>query len=424
MMQVIENKHLLKGGKSIPLDTNEQVWKSDACELPNDGVSLGTLLPKLGRMVYKHNFLSPLLDYGKEINSPNLQEYYAVLKCGTELVQSENKYLKQSFYCGSRLCPNCSNIRSKKISNLIVGSIDVTKNWCSLTLTKSNTGLCYNLNKLQERLDYEQEWFNKVRDKYRKRGGDVSALISLETVAPGWKRKGVLQYYADYHPHYHIFCTYEFAVFLREEWLKEFEYYINEKGNKEILASPKNQHIRTINETIKLMQKKSPNATYNDALIKTIKEVIKYSLKPCLPKSYNSKNEYSINVSDTDLLVSLMKGKKRFKRWGCFLKKEKQIDIIENTEIKNLDLQKVAYNDLPVKDTGELINMENYKGEIVCTIPSYIKQVIWRYDYKRQSYYYTDEWGKEYELIKKIIRKYKINVFEGREKVKSYCSLK
>ena len=227
MVQVIENKHLLKGGKSIPLDTNEQVWNLDTCSTFNDGVNLGTLLPKLGRMVFKHNFISPLLDFGNKVNSPNVPEYIAVLKCGTELVQSENKYLKQSFYCGSRLCPNCSNIRSRKVSNLIISAIDTTKNWCSLTLTKSNKGLCYNINKLQERLDYEQEWFNKVRDKYRKRKGDVSALVSLEIVAPGWKGNKKSRYYADYHPHYHIFCTYEFAVFLREEWLKEFEFYID-----------------------------------------------------------------------------------------------------------------------------------------------------------------------------------------------------
>jgi len=422
MVQDIENKHLLKGRKSIPLDTNEQVWKSDACEL-NNGISLRTLSPKCGRMVFKHNLISPLLDYGKEVNSPNLQEYWAVLKCGRDLLQSENKYLQQTSYCGSRLCPICSNIRSNEISNVIVRSIDINKNWCSLTLTKSNTGLCYNLKKLQDRLKYEQKWFNQVRDKYRKRKGDVSALLSLEIVTPGWKGKDPNRYYADFHPHYHIFCTYEFAIFLKEEWLNEFDYYIDEKGNKQILTSAQNQHIRTIEETIKLMQKKNSKVTYNDALIKTIKEVVKYSLKPCLPKSYNNKNEYSINVSDTDSLVTLMKGKKRFKKWGCFVNK-KEIDEIEKIDIKKLNLQRVEYNDLPVKDTGELIYMENYKGEFVVGIPEFTRTILWSFDYKRQSYYYTDPWdNKEYELIKRNIKKYIITVYVGREKLKSYCSL-
>ena len=170
MVQVIENnKHLLRGGAVASLDTNEQVWKMGTCSPSIQGVSVQTLSPKVGRMVYKYNLVSPLLDYAKKVGSPNIQEYYAVLKCGTELVQSENKYLKQANYCGSRLCPNCSNIRSRKVADVVLASIDMGKKWCSLTLTKSNKGLDYNLNKLQDRLDYEQKWFNKVRDKYRKR---------------------------------------------------------------------------------------------------------------------------------------------------------------------------------------------------------------------------------------------------------------
>lgn len=407
MVQVRENnKHLLRGGGVSSLDTNEQVWKMGTCSASAEGVSVQTLSPKVGRMVYKYNLVSPLLDYAKKVGSPNIQEYYAVLKCGTELVQSKNKYLKQANYCGSRLCPNCSNIRSRKVADVVLATIDTNKKWCSLTLTKSNKGLDYNLNKLRDRLIYEQKWFNKVRDKYRKREGDISAIISLEIVPPGYKYSKRVRYYADYHPHYHILCTHEFAIFLREEWLSEFS----------TEADRRNQKLKIVGESLK------KDETYTIALMKTIREVVKYSLKACLPKDKNDSekdyNSYSINVQGTDELVSMMKGKKRFKKWGCFLRKDKEIQEIENLSIEELDLEKVAYSNLPVQDTGELINLVNYENEIVDVVPSFIKNIVWNYDYKRQNYYYVDEWGKEYELIKRKIRKYKIYIYENRDLIR------
>jgi hypothetical protein len=405
MVQVIENnKHLLRGGAVASLDTNEQVRNLSTCS-PSEGVSVQTLSPKVGRMVYKHNLISPLLDYANKVQSPNIPEYIAVLKCGKELDQSENKYLKQRSYCGSRLCPICSNIRSRKVADVVLATLDMGEKWCSLTLTKSNKGLEYNLNKLQERLDFEQKWFNKVRDRYRKQGGDFSAIISLEVVPPGYKYKGKSRYYADYHPHYHILCTYDFAVFLKQAWLKEFED-----------ANELNQVIKIVGESLK------KDESYTIALMKTIREVVKYSLKACLPKDKNdsekSSGSYSINVKGTDELVTIMKGRKRFKKWGCFLKKAKEIQEIESALIDELDLEKVSYSDLPVKDTGEFINMVNYNNDIVCCVPSYKKTIVWIYDYKRQNYYYLDDWGVEYELIKRVIKKYNVYVYEGEKLIK------
>lgn len=410
MVQVIENnKHLLRGRAEAFLDTNEQVRNLRTCSPSERGASVQSLTPKVGRMIYKHNLISPLLDYANKVQSPNIPEYIAVLKCGKELDQSENKYLKQRSYCGSRLCPICSNIRSRKVADVVLATIDMGEKWCSLTLTKSNKGLEFDLGKLQERLDYEQKWFNRVRDRYRKQGGDFSAIISLEVVPPGYKYKSKdskKRYYADYHPHYHILCTYDFAVFLKQAWLKEFKD-----------ANELNQVIKIVGESLK------KDESYTIALMKTIREVVKYSLKACLPKdrkdNKKSGGSYSINVKGTDELVTMMKGRKRFKKWGCFLKKAKEIQEIENSSIEELDLEKVSYSDLPVQDTGELINMVDYNNNIVCCVPSYKKTIVWVYDYKRQNYYYMDEWGKEYELIKNLtIKKYKIYVYENKELIR------
>lgn len=408
MVQVIENKCLLRGRVGAFLDTNEQVRNLRTCSPSERGASVQSLIPKVGRMVYKHNLISPLLDYANKVQSPNIPEYIAVLKCGKELDQSENKYLKQRSYCGSRLCPICSNIRSRKVADVVLATIDMDKKWCSLTLTKSNNGLEYNLNKLQERLDSEQKWFNRVRDRYRKQGGDFSAIISLEVVPPGYKYKGKSRYYADYHPHYHILCTKEFAYYLKKSWLDEYKDDANEL----------NQVIKIVGESLK------KDESYTIALMKTIREVVKYSLKACLPKDKNdsekSSGSYSINVKGTDELVTMMKGRKRFKKWGCFLKKSKEIQEIENSLIEELDLEKVSYSDLPVQDTGELINMVNYNNDVIARQPSFVKTIVWVYDYKRQNYYYLDEWGKEYKLIKNLtIKKYKIYVYESENLIRT-----
>lgn len=408
MLQVIENKRLLRGRARAFLDTNEQVRNLGTCSSSERGASVQSLTPKVGRMIYKHNLISPLLDYANKVQSPNIPEYIAVLQCGKELDQSDNKYLKQRSYCGSRLCPICSNIRSRKVADVVLATIDMGKKWCSLTLTKSNKGLEFDLGKLRDRLNYEQNWFNRVRDRYRKQGGDFSAIISLEVVPPGYKYKGKKRYYADYHPHYHILCTYEFAIFLKKAWLNEFK---DE-------ASEINQVIKIVGESLK------KDESYTIALMKTIREVVKYSLKACLPKDKNdskkSGGSYSINVKGTDELVTMMKGRKRFKKWGCFLKKAKEIQEIENSSIEELDLEKVSYSDLPVQDTGELINMVDYNNVVIARQPSFVKTIVWVYDYKRQNYYYVDEWGKEYELIKDLtIKKYKIYVYEDKKLIRT-----
>ena len=399
MVQVIEKYNILRS-----LDTNEQVRKManfPTCETSIGGISVKKgLLPKVGRMVYKQNMISPLLDYAKKINSPNLQQYWAVLKCGTILTQSDNQYLKQDYYCGSRLCPNCSNIRSQKVADIILATIDVKLDWCSLTLTKSNKGLDYSIDNLKIRLNDEQNWFNRKRDVFRKRGGNFSAIISLEIIPPVYKNNNNGRYYADYHPHYHILCTYEFACFLRQEWLNDYSKSANYK----------NQVISKVSD---LMIKK-PELTKTGALLKTIKEVVKYSLKTTLPKEKSSYNVSVLNLEGVDGLVSLLKGRKRFKRWGSFLKKDKEINDIENKEISKLDLQKVSYNDLPIKDTGDMVEQVDYKGNIKTIIPEYKKDVKWIYNHEYQDYIYYDDWGRLYLLTHRKKTRKIIELYEGR----------
>lgn len=144
---------------------------------------------------------------------------------------------------------------------------------------------------------------------------------------------------------------------------------------------------------------------------------MKYSLKACLPKI--KKDGYScLNVVGVDEIITLMKSRKRLKKWGDFVEIKKEVDSVENKEIKELDLNKVVYNDLPVKDTGEMKNTKDWKGNELPPAPDFVKNVIWVFDEKRQDYFYIDEWGKEYNLTGNKKRKIKLMICENRKRVK------
>lgn len=398
--------------KISSLDTYEQVRKigknggQKVGGASGTGISVNSLSNKVGRMVYKHSYMSPLIDYAEQVSSPNVAQYKSVMLCGRTITQSDNRYLKQDFYCGSRLCPICSRVRSEKIADVVLCMIDEGKDWVSLTLTNSNKDLDFNIDNLEERLRIESDFFNRSRDKYRKRKKEFSAIISLEIIPPGYKTKnkdgsGGL-YYADYHPHYHILCLREFAEFLVAEWLKEFK-----------SASPINQKIISVRQRA-IDKDKSITIALRDV----IKEVVKYSLKVCLPKIKSS--GYScFNVEGVDRIVTMLKGKKRLKKWGCFVVKDNEINKIESASISELDNHKQEYIDLPVKDKGDMIKSKSWNGRDMSDVPEFVKDVTYEFDYKRQNYFYVDnDTGIEYALTDYRKRPVRIMVCKGKDIVK------
>jgi Replication protein len=394
------------------LETNEQVRKIDRRKVGNkgevvpeleEGVSVKSLSNKLKRKARNYAVISPLIDYAKEVNSPNLPQYWSVLKCGNSFTQTKNKYLKQDFYCGNRLCYNCSNVRSQKVSDLVLSNIDMSKEWCMLTLTNSNNSINFDIDNLKKRLSVENVWFDKVKDKWRKRGGDYSAIISLEIVPPGYKKKDNNggTYYADYHPHYHILTTKKFAEYLRQEWLKSFD-----------TADEKNQPINLVSD-----KAEKESLSYTIALRFLISEVVKYSIKPCLPKLKEGYNCF--NVEGVDAIVTIMKGRRRLKMWDGFHNMRKSVNDIEKKEISELDLTKVVYNDLPVKDTGDIVDTYDWRGKPLPPAPEFVRDVVWNYDYKRHNYYFVDDWGDEHCLYSDYKKEnIKLMICKGKEILK------
>lgn len=398
---------------SRSLDTNEQVRKIHVGSTGNAPISVNALNGKVGRIVYKNIISSALIDYAKEVNSPNIKEYWAVYNCGKSLTQTDNKYLKQDYYCGSRLCSICSNVRSQKVGDLVLSIIDTKIDWVMLTLTNSNNEIGDCPNKLNNRLIAENKFLNKIKDKWRKRGGDYTGLISLEVVPAGYKKNNNgSTYYAPFHPHYHCLFSNEFAQYVKAEWLKEYK-----------TALPINQKI----ENIKERANKNNNSEVVE-LRNAIREVVKYSLKATVQIKKNNKNDTDnkssyacLNVKAIDDIVTIMKGKRRFKKWGNFYNSSNEFDKIENANIEELDNKKQVYNDLPVKDTGDLVMSVNYRGEIIGECPEFVKNVVWQFDNKRSNYYYVDELNNEYTLTDYKEKINKVMVCKG-QKIMKYLN--
>lgn len=342
------------------LDTNEQVDNIDKVH----SLKPDSLNWKIGKIIGRDTILSPLIDYAKIVGSKNLQEYYAAFMCGKTLVQSENMYLSQRLYCGSRLCPLCSNIRTMKLFDLYEPILKLKSDWVMLTLTDSNESIEFSIEGLKNRIKADELCLNKINKALKYNKLNTDAIISLEIVPEGYKRyaRNTNIVYANAHPHYHILCQNKTAEFIKAQWIVMHP-----------TANPLNQNITKIPP---------------DKLDKAIREVVKYSIKSFLPKLSADKGSV-LNLKGVDDIITLMKGRRRLKCWGAFYN-YKTADI-ELKDIKELELKKQKYEGLPVMDTGELVDVKYINGKMEQK-PSFIAVVEYNL-IKVQgywNYYYED----------------------------------
>jgi len=352
------SKPVFKQVKSCSLETNEQVRNLDS----KVGISVRILEDKIYKIIQRDKVLSPLIDYAKSINSQNTQAYYNAFNCGKAYEQNDNTKLKQLYRCGSRLCNLCCNIRSEQLSDKLIPMLLPGEVYVHLTLTKSNTGLS-NVLALETRLNEDNKQFTKIKDNCRKQGIVIDAVMCLEVIPPTYKRRsnGSL-YYADFHPHYHCFTTLKCALKIVELWLKM------------------NPTALEINQKIRVLD---PNN-----LRKEIREIIKYSIKATIP----TKDGKAVNLKGVDEIFTLMKGKRRLKTWGAFY----DVGKIETIDIEELDLKAQVYNDLPLNDTGEMVDMYDYRGKFIKQVPAFKRTLIIEFCQKRLNYFYFK--NKENEL--------------------------
>jgi hypothetical protein len=344
------------------LDTNEQVIHG---KIPQ---SVQSLKKQAIKIKIRNTIVSPLLDYAKEINSPNIQEYYAALGCCTTLSQSANTYLKPTHRCGSRLCPICNNIRTAKMMERVVPMVDIKKNWGLLVLTRNNRDLRgADAEKLKVTIEGLYRLISTIRQKVKRKFGRADVLISLEVEGENYKKKdsGGL-YYGYYNPHFNFFGEYEVLEFIRDEWINAVD------------CDEQNQKLSQIE---------------SDNINKSVLEVVKYSTKGLT----SFKKGSFINVKAIDTIITAIKKKRRIITWGCFY--NPKVEKIEVADIEHLGLIKQPYYDIPVKDQGGYVDLCNFNDSVVKQSPTFVKKVDWVYNQRKCNYEYRDEWGDSFVLL-------------------------
>jgi len=363
-IEKVHNFSILRAGGRSSLETNEQVVHGGKAK------SVQYLKKQALKIKLRNLVVSPLLDYAKSIDSPNIQEYYASLRCSTILEQSQNKHLKATHRCGSRTCPICNNIRTAKIMDNVTKRIDDSKTWGKLVLTRSNKDLRgANAQQLRGTINDMYKTLSIIRQRVKRKFGSADVLISLEIEPEQYKRdkKHNFLYYGDYNPHFNLFGDYEVLSFVKEQWLNMVD-------------------CTEINQNLKQIEKEDIN--------KTILEVVKYTTKGITQYKSGS----FINLKALDNIITAMKGKRRIMMWGAFY--NKAIKNIETADIDSLDLHKQVYYDIPVKDTGEFVDLLDSNNVLVTKVPSFSKNVTWVYNNETTNYHYLDEWGVNHSLLK------------------------
>jgi hypothetical protein len=353
---------ILRAEKVPSLDTFEQVVHGAGSR------SVQSLKKQALKIKYRNRLISTLIDYAVEVGSPNIAQYRSILKCSTTLEQTKNIHLTPTHRCGARLCSICSNIRTGKTMNELEPLFDMNKDWSYLVLTRKNSDL-RNISPedLRSVVDDMYIQISKIRQRAKRKFGEVDAIITLEVEQETYKRKktgGI--YWGYYNPHFNIIGQHKHLEYIKEEW------------QKIIICREENQRLQRIEK---------------DKMKSSLLELLKYTMKGIT----NYKKESFINLRAVDTITTALKGKRRLITWGCFY--NKKIEEIQDMSVDSLELTKYIYNDIPVKDTGDLVKLVDRNGDVRTTVSEFVKSIYWVYDYRMCNYYYIDDWANKHWLL-------------------------
>jgi hypothetical protein len=233
-----------------------------------------------------------LIDIAKEKGEPELEKaYWNTYYCQNEIITANNRLYGK--YCKNRFCTLCCAIRKAEIINRYYPVINQWKQPYFVTLTIRSVPQ----NKLKSRVDGLIRAFRRINAKYRKRyqrGSDFKfvGIKSLECNFNPNKKT--------YNPHLHLIVqTREMAEVLINEWLQLWT---------PKFALRKCQHYQGV---------------YNleDGLIEIIKYGSKIFTEPDLKKRKNQRDTAQIYIKALNTILTAMKGKRIFDRFGFNLPK-------------------------------------------------------------------------------------------------------
>ncbi|MBU2904692.1 protein rep [Arenibacter algicola] len=267
---------------------NNTIVNGDGTDLNN----IDALKGRAKRKTITQSMMLKLIDIAKENGEPELEKaYWNTYYCQQEVITADGKLYGK--YCKNRFCTLCCSIRKAEMINKYYPEMRKWKKPYFLTLTvKSCTAP-----KLDLYIKKFNIGFRRITAKYRKKHqrGRGKLLVGVKSLECNFNPKA-----RTYNPHFHIITKdRETAEILLKEWLK--------------LWTPKHakrpaQNIQKVHDLEK-------------GLIEIIKYGSKIFTEPDLKKRAKETDTTQIYAKALDTILTAMKGKRIFDRFGFNLPK-------------------------------------------------------------------------------------------------------
>jgi len=263
------------------------------------------------RKTISQSMVLSLMDVAKQKGDDEKQNsYWNTYYCQNKVIIKDGKLYGK--YCKNRFCTLCCSIRKAEIINTYLPTI---KQWDEPYFVTLTIKAC-KANKLKLMIGKVLQGFSIIREKQKKRyqRGKGIKLIGVKSLECNFNPVT-----KTYNPHLHlIVANKEIADLLINEWLLLW----NKKGL--FYASHKAQDRR-------------PVFNLETGLIEIIKYGTKIFTEPDMNKRGNQNSNYQIYVSALDNILSAMKGKRIFERFGFNAEKVKTTVINEPKLITNFE---------------------------------------------------------------------------------------
>jgi hypothetical protein len=247
-----------------------------------------------------------------DLESKLLKSYWQTYWCTRAVLQEGDKL--KSRYCNQRWCLVCNRIRTAKLINGYIPSIDKLEDAQFVTLTRQTVDAVDLADTIQEM----QANFVKVKDRLRKQGIKLVGIRKIEIKYNELSGK--------YHPHYHLIVDgLQNAQSLVCEWVSCYS---------EDVCNIKAQDVRKAD-------KKAPI------------ELFKYFTKMLTDSG-------RFYPEQMDVIFQVMKGKRTFQPFGGIKKQSEDIELDEQTNIDWLPPQTEIW---VFEDANEFSDWYNAQGE-------------------------------------------------------------
>jgi hypothetical protein len=239
------------------------------------------------RKTITQTIILSLMDVAKQKGDIEKQTaYWNTYHCQSNVISSEGKLYGK--YCKNRFCTLCCSIRKAEIINKYLPIIKQWEEPYFVTLTVKSC----NADKLRLMTSKVLQGFSKIRAKHKKRHqrGNGIKLIGVKSLECNFNPKK-----QTYNPHLHlIVANKEIGELIVKEWLKIWtSKFTNRLG----------QDIRKVFDV-------------ETNLIEIIKYSSKIFTEPDMKKKNKDDNSHQIYVSALDTILTAMKGKRIFERFG------------------------------------------------------------------------------------------------------------